>query len=286
MPFNLSKLNTLNKIIFTLLILISIVIIYNYYQMYLVYQMGEDYDCDDAEHMDATNDMSFSERLSKTADNMQPEVRKHLHGILNNPNSIRTEMEHTEENTDSNNPNSGNSANAASNDVKNNASGSIAGPTISQPDCIPSHTGEITNPSRRDDMININEEINNKQPIDNPGDVSRASDNVESNMDDNPENGKIKLVIYHMRGCGHCEDMVDKKLQNGKTVVENLREIFKNDPQIFVLDFQYQRDPIVAKRGIMAFPTIKMVKPDGAYEYNGRRDVESLANFCIQNKRQ
>lgn len=229
----------------------------------------------------------LDQRIRKTATEMQPEVRKQLAAILQNPNTVRSEMNHGDNPTQPSDP----VQPSALQTPDAQAPGSQA-PGSQAPDAqAPGPDHGVNDASESSAQINrypTDPVPDNVESQDNvrlqDSSISQDQSNPGSVTDDNPQPGKVKLVIYHMEGCGHCEDMVGKKLGNGKTVVENLKHIFENDPQVAVLDFKHGRDPVVEKRGIMYFPTIKLVKGDGAYEYNGPRDVESLADFCMQHK--
>jgi hypothetical protein len=98
---------------------------------------------------------------------------------------------------------------------------------------------------------------------------------------DKPESGKTKLCIYHMRGCGHCHDIMDTKQSNGLTKFQELQKVFASKPEVEVLDFQHGRDPEASKFG--AFPVIMLVKDTGTMEYNRERSVEGMSRFIIQN---
>ena len=98
---------------------------------------------------------------------------------------------------------------------------------------------------------------------------------------DKPESGKTKLCIYHMKGCGHCHDIMDVKQSSGLSKFQELQKIFDSKPEVEVLDFQHGRDPEASKFG--AFPVIMLVKDTGSMEYNRERSVDGMARFITQN---
>lgn len=97
-----------------------------------------------------------------------------------------------------------------------------------------------------------------------------------------PEPGVTKLIIFHMRGCGHCMDIMDRKQQNNKTKFEQLSDIFSTDPAVQVMDFQYGRDKEAEKYN--GFPVILIVTIDGEEEYMGPREVVNIAKAVINKK--
>lgn len=136
-------------------------------------------------------------------------------------------------------------------------------------------------------MISINDNNNTNNTDTNNNNYNNNNTNNANNNNDRSNNNKsksIKLVIYHMDGCGHCHDLVEKKQINNKSILENLKEYFKNDPDIMVIDYKYGRDEIVKTKGIMYFPTINLEKHNETIEYNGNRDLKSLVDYCKANK--
>ena len=122
----------------------------------------------------------------------------------------------------------------------------------------------ITTPQKVETMVS-------SQKLEQPGPKS-----------DKPVQGKTKLCIYHMQGCGHCHDIMSDKQQNGMTKFEQLKKLFSDKPEIEILDFQHGRDSEASKYG--AFPVIMLIKSDGSStEYNRERSVEGMARFIIQN---
>lgn len=95
-------------------------------------------------------------------------------------------------------------------------------------------------------------------------------------ISDNPEKGIKKFVIYHMKGCGHCHNFMDVKQNNNMTKCEELKDIFKNDSSVKILDFQYGRDEEAKK--FNAFPMFRIITENGITEYNKNRDVSSMVD--------
>lgn len=122
----------------------------------------------------------------------------------------------------------------------------------------------------------INENLNNHTNLQS---FSKITNYEESNVLA-PESKSIKFIIYYMHGCGYCNDIMVDKQANGMTKFEELKKIFSTNPQIKFLDFMYGRDKEANQYN--SFPVIKIYKINGEIEYNGPRDVSSMANFIIQ----
>lgn len=99
---------------------------------------------------------------------------------------------------------------------------------------------------------------------------------------DAKEPGVTKLIVYHMKGCGHCLDIMEEKQGNDKTKFEQLTDIFAQDQNIQVLDFQLSRDPEASRYN--AFPVILLVTGTEATEYRGPREVTEMAKAVIDKK--
>jgi hypothetical protein len=108
----------------------------------------------------------------------------------------------------------------------------------------------------------------------NPGTMNGPTKKV-SVKSDRPEKGIMKLAIYHMKNCGHCQDIMENKQENGKTKFENLKAIFNDQGNVQILDFQYGRDQEAGQ--FNAFPTIHIITENGTVPYNGPRDVMAMA---------
>lgn len=115
--------------------------------------------------------------------------------------------------------------------------------------------------------------------IKNPNPSSEKKQFVKS-VDREP--GITKLIVFHMRGCGHCMDIMDRKQENNKTKFEQLTDIFATDPSVQVMDFQYGRDKEAEKYN--GFPVILMVTEEGEEEYQGPREVVNIAKAVINKK--
>lgn len=98
--------------------------------------------------------------------------------------------------------------------------------------------------------------------------------NVVKSKSDVPEHNVIKLCIYHMEGCGHCEEIMTRKQENGKTKFEQLKEIFEKVNNVKIQDFKLGTDPPANK--FNAFPVILIVGEFGSEEYNGPREVTNI----------
>lgn len=83
---------------------------------------------------------------------------------------------------------------------------------------------------------------------------------------------KVKFVIYHMKGCIHCHNIMDPR--NGqKSIYDQLVDQFKDNNDVII---QHHHENI--PNDIRAFPTIRIIKGGVVREYNGQRDVASMAN--------
>lgn len=91
---------------------------------------------------------------------------------------------------------------------------------------------------------------------------------------------EVKLIIYHMEGCGHCSDIMHVKRENNKTKFEHLQEIFSRIPNVRVLDYQYGRDKEAEK--FNAFPVIMIVSNGREVEYRGPREVKDITGAVVQ----
>jgi len=127
-----------------------------------------------------------------------------------------------------------------------------------------------------------------KSKIDNPKTDNPKTDNpktdnpkIDKPKTDKPENGKVKLVVYHMKGCGHCHVIMSIKQPNGMSKFEELQKIFESKPNVEILDFQHGRDPEAFK--FNAFPVIMLIKDGATVEHNRDRNVESMARLITQN---
>jgi protein-disulfide isomerase len=88
---------------------------------------------------------------------------------------------------------------------------------------------------------------------------------------------KVVLEIYHMLNCPHCEDIVKNKQSNGKTKLDEIKDIFKNDNNVEILTFQHGKDKKADK--FNAFPVI-LINDE---QYEGSREVDAIIK-TIQSK--
>lgn len=123
---------------------------------------------------------------------------------------------------------------------------------------------------------NASGNVTNPLPIQQPA-QEKPQQYIKSNV---PESGVVKLIIYHMQGCGHCTDIMKNKQPNGKTKFEQLCEIFKNNNNVQILDYQSGRDKEAGS--FSYFPVIHIVTESGPTEYNGSRDVGSISQAVAQ----
>lgn len=86
---------------------------------------------------------------------------------------------------------------------------------------------------------------------------------------------KVKLAIYHMDGCGHCNDIMRTVQRDNKTKFQQLKDIFANHPEVLIVDYKYGVNKEAER--FNSFPVIMISTKDGETEYNGPRDVASIA---------
>jgi hypothetical protein len=123
----------------------------------------------------------------------------------------------------------------------------------------------------------------------NDNNRNNQSDNISSYQNYNsyqksetPEKGVVKLIIYHMPGCGHCNVIMHKGNNGELSQFEQLVNFFKNDNSVRIYDYQLGRDKEAAKYN--AFPVIKIVTSGGSDEYQGATDAVSMAKAIINKK--
>jgi len=108
-----------------------------------------------------------------------------------------------------------------------------------------------------------------------PVERAEPAERVEpQNIKKEAEKEKVRFIVYHMQGCGHCSDIMDVKQSNGRTKFEDLQDRFKGDGRVRIVAMQYGRDPVPQQ--ITGFPTIHLITKDGTHEYNQSRDVDSM----------
>lgn len=101
-----------------------------------------------------------------------------------------------------------------------------------------------------------------------------ASTEPSKKKNDKPEKGIKKFAIYHMKGCIHCHNFMNKKQKNGMSKCEELRNIYKNDKSVEILDFQYGLDE--EAQNFNAFPAFRIITETENIEYNNKRDISSI----------
>lgn len=115
-------------------------------------------------------------------------------------------------------------------------------------------------------------------------DKSNKLDQVKTDYQvktDHPEKGILKFCIYHMNGCGHCEDIMSIPQSNGLTKFEELKNRFKSNPSVKILDFKSGVDSEASK--YRAFPVLMVIKEDFSAEYERERTVDGMENFIRKN---
>lgn len=96
-----------------------------------------------------------------------------------------------------------------------------------------------------------------------------------------PMQNNVKLIVYHMAGCGHCRDIMENDAGK-KSKFEQLKDMFKDDKQVVILDYKLGRDKEAEK--FNAFPVIMLVNKNGSVEYQGPRNVNDLAKAIYSKK--
>lgn len=146
----------------------------------------------------------------------------------------------------------------------------------------------------------VSKEIDNSDKFDKSGDqayikeIIKETDKQDLNKKlqktDRPESGVFKIIIYHMKGCGHCMMLMERQNTNEKSIfeklseIENVPNICKSNERIQVLDFQYGKDNEASK--FQAFPVIMFVTPNGSEEYSGSRDAQSIFRSFVNKIKQ
>jgi uncharacterized protein YxeA len=135
--------------------------------------------------------------------------------------------------------------------------------------------GKIKINSNKIDILGryVNTYMNTSKITNTTASVKKNISN-NSKKSDNQEKGIKKFVIYHMKGCGHCHNFMDKKQENGMSKCEELRQVFKNDTSIQILDFQYGIDNEAKK--FKAFPMFRIITENGITDYTDKREVSSI----------
>jgi len=96
------------------------------------------------------------------------------------------------------------------------------------------------------------------------------------------EDGIVKLIIYHMPGCGHCNTIMKNGPNGEKSQFDQLKYIFKDDKTVGIYDYQLGRDKEADK--YRSFPTIMIISSDGTDEYRGKPDAVSMAKAIVDKK--
>lgn len=99
---------------------------------------------------------------------------------------------------------------------------------------------------------------------------------------DKPEQGIVKLAIYHMDGCGHCHAIMHRSNNGEKSLYEKLKDNYTNDPKVRIYDFMAGRDK---EADVYRFlPVIKIITINSSDEYNGPRDFNSIVEAINKKK--
>lgn len=110
--------------------------------------------------------------------------------------------------------------------------------------------------------------------------IQQQQQKIQQNQQksDDPEPNIMKIAIYHMPGCSHCNHIMKR---NGSEIseFEKLCSAFK-DFDVKVYDFELGKDKEASK--YQAFPVIKFISINGDIEYRGSRDAESIARAAVQ----
>lgn len=105
--------------------------------------------------------------------------------------------------------------------------------------------------------------------------------NNVNGKNDKPEQGIVKLAIYHMDGCGHCHAIMHRS-GNDKSLYEKLKDNYANDPKVKIYDFMAGRDK---EADVYRFlPVIKIITINSSDEYNGPRDYNSIVEAINKKK--
>lgn len=131
----------------------------------------------------------------------------------------------------------------------------------------------------------INKKYTDKMKLDLDLNQTKKSVDVTDNLDTSkskeplnrdPQNkSPVKVIIYHMDGCGHCMDIMQKIQSNGKTKYQTIKDVFSKVPYVSIVDYKYGRDKEADRYN--SFPVIVIATEEGEKEYNGPRDVISIS---------
>lgn len=136
----------------------------------------------------------------------------------------------------------------------------------------------------------VNDGKNYLSQIQHAFQFEKFQDNMPNNMQETnpevkseaPEKGIVKLIVYHMPGCGPC-GLIMKPGPNGeKSKYEQINDIFKNDRTVKIIDYQLGRDKEADK--FRSFPTIMIVTEEGRDEYRGPNNVVSISKAIVDKK--
>ena len=91
------------------------------------------------------------------------------------------------------------------------------------------------------------------------------------------ENGKKTLVLFHMKGCGHCDKMMPEW------------DAFEKDNNTGVSSKKLERSEaggLLEKHNVGGFPTILLLdnNDNKVAAYNGERTKQGFLAFCDKNK--
>lgn len=85
------------------------------------------------------------------------------------------------------------------------------------------------------------------------------------------------FIVFYLRGCGHCRSM--------ERTWGTLATELKDQVQVASLDAQAFR-PLTERWHVDRFPTMKLVKGDEVYDFDGDRTVEDLKAFALDTFRE
>jgi hypothetical protein len=138
------------------------------------------------------------------------------------------------------------------------------------------------------DSVNSTNIVNNKQQSPQSPQQTQPSQQHLSkpqlsqpqNSQKNTTNNPVKVIIYHMDGCGHCSDIMTRVQSNNKTRFQTLKDTFSKYPNVSIIDYKYGRDKEADR--FNSFPVVMIVTNEGETEYNGPRDVNNIAKAVVK----
>lgn len=155
---------------------------------------------------------------------------------------------------------------------------------IDQARVVKSHHTVNSSNTNNSNAVNLTHTTNFPQTMNTKDytDDEQPGINHESETNEIPKKGVIKIIVYHMQNCSICSDIMNTIQKSGKTKYEELKEIFKNDSRVKIINFEYGKD--IQANKYNAFPVIRVLTINSDDEYNGPREVLSIVKYIATKK--